>query len=116
MPGDLLQQESVSAEDPGAQRLLETDPELNLGRGAEEPVTMDQILHTGTNLHRLDVPRDPGGKGNLAPSTDGAVFRHEQASSPDHSLQGAENSSPSGELGVRFQLNGAAHPGELACF
>ena len=116
MPGHLLQQESVSAEDPGSQRLLETDPELNLGRGAEEAVTMNQILHAGTNLHRLDVPRDPGSKGNLAASTHRAVFRHEQASAARHSLQGAEDSSPSAELGVRLQLNGAAHPGELTCF
>jgi len=63
---------------------------------------MDQILHAGTNLHRLDVPRDPGGKGNLAASTYGAVFRHEQASSTHHSLQGAENSSAPGKLGVRL--------------
>jgi hypothetical protein len=70
----------------------------------------------GTNLHRLDVPRDPSGKGNLAASTDGAVFRHEQASATRHPLQGAEDSSSSAELGVGLQLNGAAHPGELTCF
>ena len=66
LPGHLLQQESVSAKDSGAQRLLEANPELNLRRRAEKAMAVDQVLHSGADLDRLDVSGNPGGKGNLA--------------------------------------------------
>ena len=116
LPGHLLQQESVSAEDPGAQGLLEANPELDLRGGAEKAVAVDQILHSGADLDRLDVPRDTGGKGNLAPGAHGAVFGHEQASSARHSFQRAEESSSPAKLGVGLHLDRAAHPGELSGF
>ncbi len=79
-------------------------------------MAVDQVLHSRTDLHRLDVPGNPGRKGNLAPATHGAVFRHEQAPSARHSFQRAEESASSAKLRVRLHLDGAAHPGELTGF
>jgi hypothetical protein len=115
-PGHLLQQKPVSAEDSGTQGLLETDTELNLGRSAEKTMAMYQVLHARTHLHRLNVPRNPCSKGDLATTTHGAVFGHEQASSASHSFQRAEESTTPAELGVGLHLDGTTHPGKLTSF
>ncbi len=116
LSGHLLQQKSVSAEDTGAQRLLEADPELNLGGRAEKAMAVDHVFQSGANLHRLDVPGNPGGEGNLAPAAHGAIFGHEQAASARYPLQRTEESAASAKLSVRLHLDGAAHPGEFSSF
>src|SRR5215472_5136039 len=63
--GNSLQQESIAAEDPRPQRLLERDAELNLRCGAEEAVTVNRELVSGADFHGHDVARDLGREANL---------------------------------------------------
>ena len=55
LAGDALEQEAVAAEDAGAERLLEAHAELNVGRGAEEAVAMDEVLVAPADLDGDDV-------------------------------------------------------------
>src|SRR5437879_13482096 len=58
LPGDLLEEEAVAAEDAGAEGLLEADAELDAGGGAEEAVTVDEVLVAVADGDGEDVAGD----------------------------------------------------------
>ena len=57
---------------------------------------MDQILQARTNLHRLDMPRNPGSKGNLTARPNRAIFRHEERPATRHPARAAPSRPPPG--------------------
>src|SRR6185312_7391736 len=87
LAGDALEDESVAAEDTGAEGLLEADAESDLGCAAEEAVAMEHEV-AGAQVNRNDVAGDAGSEGELAGGSDGSVFGHEKASAASDSLDG----------------------------
>ena len=114
MPADLLEEEAVAAEDAGAQGLLEADAELHAGGGAEEAVAVDEVLVAVADLDGDDMAGNAGGEGDLAGAADGAVLGHEEGAAAGDALDGAEEASAAGHLGVGGHLDGRGHPGEFA--
>ena len=55
MTGDALQQETISAEDTGTKRLLKSDAQLDLRRGAEKSVTVNHEFVTGGDFDGNNV-------------------------------------------------------------
>ena len=109
-----MQEEAVAAEDAGAEGLLEADAELDAGGGAEEAVTVDEVLVAGADVDGNDVAGDAGGEGDLAGGADGAVLGHEERAAAGDASDGSEESAAAGVLGVGGHLDGGGHPGELA--
>ena len=63
LSAEVLQEEAVATEDAGAERLLESDADLNLRRCAEKSVSVNHVLVAGANLDRHDVAGKLGGEG-----------------------------------------------------
>ncbi len=114
--GDLLEEESVAAEDACAEGLLEADGELDLVRGAEEAVAVDEDFVAGADFDGDDVAGDAGGEGDFAGGTEGAVLGHEEGAAGGDALECAEESAAAAELGVGGHLDGLGHPAEFAGF
>src|SRR6266481_2658076 len=74
LTGDVLQQETVSAEDARAQGLLKADAYLDLWIGAQKAVAMNHVIVAATDFDGQDVARNLGGEGQFAARTDGAVL------------------------------------------
>jgi hypothetical protein len=79
LPGDLLEEEAVAAEDTGAERLLEANAQFDGSGGAEEAVTVDEVLVAGADFDGDDVTGDARGKGYLpgAPTARYSVMKRE---------------------------------------
>src|SRR3984957_17784772 len=116
LSAEFLQQEAVSAENSGTERLLETDADLNLLRGTEETVTVNEIFLRRTYFNRHNVPRHLRGEGEFSGKTRRAVFSHKQRSAAGHALQDAEDSAASAKLRVRGHLDRTRHPGKFSGF
>src|ERR1700679_1936479 len=116
LSAELLQQEAVSAEDSGAERLLEADADLNLLGRAKKPVTVNEIFLRWTHLNRHNVPRHLRGEGKFSGKTRRAILRHEQGSAAGHALQDAEDSAASAKLRMRGHLDRTRHPGKFSGF
>ncbi len=76
---------------------------------------MDEVIVAGLHFNGQDVAGDFGGEGDFAGCSPGAVLGHEEAAAACDALEGAEEASAAGHLGVGGHLDGAGHPGELAC-
>ena len=114
LSAEVLEDEAVAAEDAGAEGLLESDADLDVGRGAEEAVAVNHVFVAGADLDGDDVSRKLGGEGDFAALAQGAVFGHEERAAAGDAFDGAEDSSTSAELGVGGELDGTGHPGKLA--
>src|SRR6185437_11672442 len=98
LTAQLLQKESIAAEDARSQRLLKRNRYLNLGRSAKETMAMDHVFVPGPNLDRHNVSGQLGGEGNFARNSDRAVFGHENRAATNRSLEYAEETSAAAEL------------------
>jgi len=114
LTADLLQEETVAAEDACAERLLEADAEFDAGGGAEEAVAVDEIFVAGTHVYGDDVAGDAGGEGDFAGGADGAVLGHEERASAGDTFDRSKETAAAGVLGVGGHLDGGGHPGEFA--
>jgi hypothetical protein len=63
LSAEVLQEEAVAAEDAGAERLLESDADLNLRRGAQKAVTVNHVFAAGADFNGHDVAGKLGGEG-----------------------------------------------------
>src|SRR5579863_2320071 len=75
----LLQQKTVAAEDARSKRLLETDANCHLRRGAQESMPVHHVLLSRPDLYWDNVPRYLGRKRDLARILVGAIFGHKDA-------------------------------------
>src|SRR6185437_4291678 len=111
---ELLQQESVAAEDARAERLLEAHPQLNLRGGAEETMTVNQKLVSGSDLNGQNMPGNLGCESDLAGITLRRVLGHEEAAPAHYTFERAEESAAAHHLGMRGHADGLGHPAKLA--
>ena len=116
LAGDPLEEESVAAEDAGAEGLLEADADGDAVCGAEEAVAVEHVLLAGADGDGHDVAGNLGGEGDLAGVLHGAILGHEQAAAAGDALKHAEDAAAATHLGVGGHLDGCGHPGKLAAF
>src|SRR6202012_2401061 len=109
---ELLQQKSVTAEDARAERLLKADAQLNLRRGAEEAMTVNQELMPRTDLNRQNVSGNLGREADLAGITLRGVLRHEEAVAAHYALERAKEPAAAHHLGVGGHTDGLGHPAQ----
>ena len=106
LPGDLLEEEAISAEDTCTEGLLETNAEFDAGSGTEEAVAMDEIFVTVADGYGKDLAGDSGGEGDFSGGPVGAVLGHEEGSATGDALDGTEEATAAGVLGVGGHLDG----------
>ena len=80
----------------------------------EEAVTMDHVLMPLGDFDRNDVSGDAGGEGDLAGCSVRPILGHEERAATSDALEGSQETTASGVLGVGGHLDGLAHPGEFA--
>jgi hypothetical protein len=114
LPRDLLEKEAVATKDTCTKGLLETYTKLDGRGGAEEAVTVDEVLAAGTDFDGDDVAGDAGGEGDLAGGSVGSVLGHEERAAACDATDDAEDAATTGVLGVGGHLDGGGHPGEFA--
>src|SRR5690349_20165924 len=116
LAADMLKDETASAKDSRAQRLLESDANLNLRGRAKKPMAVNHVFMARADLDRHNVSGKFCRKRQFARPTHGAIFGHEKRSAACDALQRAPDASSAGKLRMRGHLNRAAHPGKLAGF
>src|SRR5580658_2863783 len=110
----LLEEETVAAEDARAERLLKADGDGDLVSGAEKAVAVDEVFRALAELDGDDVAWDLRCERDDAGILDGAVLGHEDAGAGDRALEHTEDSAAAAHLGVRGHLDRGGHPGEFA--
>jgi hypothetical protein len=113
-PGELLQDESLAAEDAGTEPLLEPHRQLDSRCAAEEAVPLGEEPRALPHLDRQDLSGELGGEGDHAGGSLGQVFGHEDPAAGDAELQHPHHAPGAGGLGGGLQLDGLRHPGQLA--
>src|SRR5437879_4157815 len=96
---DFLQQESIAAENARTERLLETNADLDLRRGAEKSLAVNHVLVPRRNLDGNDVPRKLGGESRFSRSSNGEVLRKEDRSVAGRGLGDCTEISDHAEMG-----------------
>src|ERR1039457_947544 len=109
---DPLQDEAVPAEDPGAEALLEPDPEVDTLGSAEEAVAMGHEAHARLRCHvdREDRPGHLGREGDHSRLTRGGVLAHEDRAAGHGPLENAADATTTTRLGGGPHLDRCRHP------
>jgi hypothetical protein len=63
LSAEVLQEEAIAAEDARAERLLESDADLNLRRCAQKAVSVNHVFVAGADFNGHDVAGKLGGEG-----------------------------------------------------
>jgi hypothetical protein len=92
--------------------IVESHPDLNLRRGAEEAVAMDHVFVSIAHRDRQMCPGTLVAK-TSSPVLRGAVLGHEQASAAGDPANRAEKTATTRHLRMCRHLNRGAHPGKL---